>query len=89
MTETQTSRTPLARLVLFMICLSIAGSFVAGLHYAAIDLPRQQQELQVPTNGAEPQAGFQEDMNMFLSPFIELWRVFGNVRFLFPPYDFK
>jgi len=32
---------PLARLVLFMICLSIAGSILAGAHYYAIDLPEQ------------------------------------------------
>jgi hypothetical protein len=40
---------PLVRLVLFMICLSIAGSIVAGAHYYAVDLP-QQQTLQAPTN---------------------------------------
>jgi len=32
---------PLARLVLFMICLSVAGSAVAAAHYAAIDMPQQ------------------------------------------------
>jgi len=32
---------PLARLVLFMVCLSVAGAFVAGVHYLAIDLPQQ------------------------------------------------
>ncbi len=44
-------RSPLARLVLFMICLSIAGAFVAGVHYFAIDLP-QQQKVQAPHNGS-------------------------------------
>lgn len=43
---------PLVRLVLFMVCLSIAGSIVAGAHYYAVDLP-QQQALQAPTNSKE------------------------------------
>ena len=34
-------KSPLARLVLFMVCLSIAGSFVAGAHYYVIDVPQQ------------------------------------------------
>jgi hypothetical protein len=42
-------RTPLARLVLFMVCLSVAGSFLAGVHYFAVDLP-QQQSLAAPKN---------------------------------------
>lgn len=42
---------PLARLVLFMICLSIAGSLVAGIHYFATDLPAQK-EVQPPMNRA-------------------------------------
>lgn len=45
------ARSPLARLVLFMVCLSIAGSFVAGVHYVAVDLP-QQQTVKAPANGA-------------------------------------
>jgi hypothetical protein len=32
---------PLARLVLFMVCLSLAGAFVAGAHYYVVDLPGQ------------------------------------------------
>jgi len=43
------TRSPLARLVLFIVCLSIAGSIVAGVHYYAVDLP-QQPEVQAPTN---------------------------------------
>jgi len=43
------TNSPLARLVLFIVCLSIAGSFVAGLHYVAVDLPRQQ-NVQPPSN---------------------------------------
>jgi len=46
MSETQS---PLAGLVLFIICLAIAGTFVAGVHYFAIDLP-QQNALQAPEN---------------------------------------
>jgi hypothetical protein len=45
----QSQKSPLARLVLFMVCLAIAGSFVAGMHYFAIDLP-QQKTLQAPKN---------------------------------------
>jgi len=41
MTETKPERTPLARFVLFMVCLSIAGTIVAGAHYYTIDLPQQ------------------------------------------------
>jgi hypothetical protein len=43
------SRSPLARLVLFMVCLALAGSFIAGMHYFVVDLP-QQQTIQAPTN---------------------------------------
>jgi hypothetical protein len=32
-----------------MVCISLAGSFVAGIHYFAIDLPAQK-ALQVPGN---------------------------------------
>ena len=42
---------PLARLVLFIICLSIAGSLAAGALYVAVDLP-QQQNVEAPVNGA-------------------------------------
>jgi len=49
MIMTAAQRSPLACLVLFMICLAIAGSSLAGAHYYAIDLP-QQQTLQAPEN---------------------------------------
>jgi len=42
-------KSPLARLVLFMVCLSVAGVFVAGVHYVTVDQPRQQ-VLQAPEN---------------------------------------
>ncbi|MFA6333609.1 MAG: hypothetical protein WCX22_11695 [Methanoregula sp.] len=45
----ESTGTPLARLVLFMVCLSIAGSIVAGAHYYAIDLP-QQKSIDAPQN---------------------------------------
>ena len=35
---------PLARRVLFIVCLAIAGSFVAGVHYVAVDLPLQKEQ---------------------------------------------
>ena len=37
----RSSPTPLARLVLFMVCLSVAGTALAGLSYYAGDLPQQ------------------------------------------------
>jgi hypothetical protein len=46
---TKSEISPLARLVRFIICLSVAGSIIAGLHYYVVDLP-QQQSLQAPTN---------------------------------------
>lgn len=49
MPETCEKRSPLARLVVFMVCLSIAGSVVAGVHYFAVDLPAQK-VVQVPQN---------------------------------------
>jgi hypothetical protein len=42
-------RSPLARLVLFMVCLSVAGGAIAAVHYYAIDLP-QQKALPAPEN---------------------------------------
>jgi len=37
------------RLVLFMVCLSVAGAVLASVHYVAVDLPHQK-NLQAPTN---------------------------------------
>ena len=42
MTVPQCASSPLARLVLFMICLAIAGSIIAGVHYIAIDSHKPQ-----------------------------------------------
>jgi hypothetical protein len=42
-------KSPLVRLVLFMFCLAIAGSIIAGVHYYAVDLPRQD-SLHPPVN---------------------------------------
>jgi hypothetical protein len=51
MPEPQPAQSPLARLVLFMIVLALAGSVLAGAHYYTIDIPAQQKEaLQVPEN---------------------------------------
>jgi hypothetical protein len=41
---------PLGRLVLFMMCLAIAGSAVGAAHYYLADLP-QQELVQAPENG--------------------------------------
>lgn len=46
----QSAKSPLARLVLVIICLSVSGSIGAGVHYFAIDLPAQK-ILQAPVNG--------------------------------------
>ncbi|HII99197.1 MAG TPA: hypothetical protein HA272_08110 [Methanoregula sp.] len=47
-------RSPLGRLVLFIVGLSIAGALVAGTHYALVDLPGQVVR-QAPTNaGPDP-----------------------------------
>lgn len=35
------SCSPLSRLVLVMVCLSVGGAFVAGAHYYVVDLPQQ------------------------------------------------
>lgn len=37
----ESGKSPLARLALFMVCLSIAGSLLAGSHYILIDRPDQ------------------------------------------------
>jgi hypothetical protein len=44
-----TKKSPLSALVLFMICLGIAGSVIAGAYYTAVDLP-QQKQIQPPSN---------------------------------------
>jgi len=41
--------TPLARLVVFMVCLAVAGTLVSGVHYYTIDLPAHQ-ALSAPEN---------------------------------------
>ena len=48
MTKPQFTLSPLARLVLFMVCLSVAGSIMAGAHYYAVDLPEQNAKLLTP-----------------------------------------
>ena len=58
MTEPKSPRSPLAGLVLFMVCLSIAGAFGAGAHYYAIDLPEQKAVSdQPPANPANSDTG--------------------------------
>lgn len=52
----QPERSPLARLVLFMICLAITGSAVAVVHYYAVDLPAQA-ALHAPNNDHSPNRG--------------------------------
>jgi hypothetical protein len=45
----ESKRSPFAHLVLFMMCLAITGSVLAGAHYYAVDLPAQN-NLQAPEN---------------------------------------
>lgn len=49
MVSSPSMQSPLARLVLFMVCLSIAGTVMAGAHYLAVDLPAQEYR-QAPLN---------------------------------------
>ena len=56
MADKESTQSPLARLVLFMVCLSVAGSIIAGVHYYAVDLP-EQNAVQVPSNGNGPLYG--------------------------------
>jgi len=42
-------KSPLARLVLFMVCLSVAGAVVSGVYTFAVEQP-QQQSVTAPTN---------------------------------------
>ncbi len=44
------SRSPLARLVLFIACLAVAATLVAGLHYVVLDRPAQEAALHPPAN---------------------------------------
>ena len=49
----QSTQLPLARLIVFIVMLSVAGSILAGLHYYAVDLPQQQVQ-RPPANGNGP-----------------------------------
>lgn len=49
-------QSPLARLVLFIVCLAIAGSALAGAHYYAIDLPDQQNAARNPPENTNTMA---------------------------------
>ena len=51
MNESPSAQSPIARLILFIVCLAIAGSIVGGIHYVAVDLPQQKEAmLTVPQN---------------------------------------
>jgi len=53
------TRSPLARLMIVMIFLALAGSITGGLHYYAVDLPHQK-TIQPPTNSkscTDPERG--------------------------------
>lgn len=51
MSTSPSPQSPLARLVLFIICLAVAGSCLAGAHYFVVDLPQQEKSMQeIPSN---------------------------------------
>ncbi len=50
MTGMQCEKSALAGLVLFMVCLGIAGGLAAGAHYVVVDLPAQQDPVHPPAN---------------------------------------
>ena len=43
-------RSPLSRLVLFLVCLSAIAALVASIHYFVIDLPAQKEVPPAPEN---------------------------------------
>jgi len=49
MTQIQFTQSPMGRLILLIVFLSIAVSFVASMHYFIIDLPAQK-EIHAPNN---------------------------------------
>ena len=49
MDNTQFLQSPVDKFVLLMVCLSIIGSFLAGMHYFTIDIPAQK-EVHAPKN---------------------------------------
>ena len=46
----ESERSPLARLVLFLVLVSVAGMFVAGMHYVLVDGPNQYYASHPPAN---------------------------------------
>lgn len=50
MSEPNASRSPLARLILFICCLAVAAGILAAAHYLVIDLPAQENLPPAPEN---------------------------------------
>ena len=65
-------RSPFARLVLFMMCLAIAGTVLSGAHYYAVDLPAQK-NLQAPENAASSTQKCETCKNNCI-----MWQIEGN-----------
>ena len=59
MTGSPKETTPLGCLAFFIVGVSVLGSILAGAHYFAIDLPKQQ-PITLPENGASEMIEFQE-----------------------------
>jgi hypothetical protein len=52
MSESQSTKNPLNQLVLFMVCLAVAGTVFAGVNYLISDHPAQN-AIQAPENSGE------------------------------------
>ena len=76
-------KSPLASLVLFMVCLALLGCVIAGAHYVVVDLPAQK-NLQAPENavGNLQNCGICE-ANCANDP--EYWRCFSGCKDLLCP----
>lgn len=76
-------KSPLARFVLFMVCLALLGCVIAGAHYIAVDLPAQK-NLQAPENGVSSlqNCGICED-KCVLDP--DYWRCYQSCEDLVCP----
>ncbi len=68
MQDHSSGRTPLARLVLFIIVLSLVGCIAAGIHYAAIDQPAQQKEQAALTAYTQCTSGCIRTNVVYISP---------------------
>ena len=62
------SQSPLARLVIFIIGLMIAGSIFAGIHYVAVDLPARETMKTAMTEYSQCTGGCISTNVMYITP---------------------